>query len=154
MPANVRVRWWCGPPGGGGGPSLGNHPPGGGGGPSSLGWGTTKGGEGRKKISITVPSGLGCRRKRTSQWSGRSATASGVAQHRAVTRSRSKTYYWQSGPLSETKAAPKRSQFFLIAHWVIHLELSVHIVHHIGSPSGLPHFLSVYSFSTHDHVSV
>ena len=29
-----------------GGPSLGDHPPGGGGGPSSLGWGTTRGGEG------------------------------------------------------------------------------------------------------------
>ena len=44
VPANVHVRWWCGPPGGGGGPSLGNRPPGGGGGPSSLGWGTTRGG--------------------------------------------------------------------------------------------------------------
>ena len=43
VPANVRVRWGCGPPGGGGGPSLGDHPPGGGGGPSSLGWGTTRG---------------------------------------------------------------------------------------------------------------
>ena len=46
VPANVRVRWWCGPPGGVGGPSLGNRPPGGGGGPSSLGWGTTRGGGG------------------------------------------------------------------------------------------------------------
>ena len=42
--SNVRVQWWCGAPGGAGGPSLGDHPPGGGGGPSSLGWGTTRGG--------------------------------------------------------------------------------------------------------------
>ena len=42
----MRVRWWCRPPGGGGGPSLGDRPPGGGGGPYSLGWGTTRGGGG------------------------------------------------------------------------------------------------------------
>ena len=34
------------PPGGDGGPSLGNRPPGGGGGPCSLGWGRTRGGGG------------------------------------------------------------------------------------------------------------
>ena len=39
-----RLLW---SPKGGGGPSLGDHPPRGGGGPSSLGWGTTRGGEGR-----------------------------------------------------------------------------------------------------------
>ena len=44
VPHNVRVRRDCGPPGGGGGPSLGDRPPGGGGGPSSLGWGRTRGG--------------------------------------------------------------------------------------------------------------
>ena len=31
VPANVRVRWGCGPLGGVGGPLLGDHPPGGGG---------------------------------------------------------------------------------------------------------------------------
>ena len=55
VPANVHVRWWCGPPGGGGGPSLGNRPPGGGGGPSSLGWGTTRGGEGTKDAELCSP---------------------------------------------------------------------------------------------------
>ena len=54
--SNVRVRWWCGPPGGAGGPSLGNRPLGGGGGPSSLGWGTTRGGGGLIKLDVT-PSG-------------------------------------------------------------------------------------------------
>ena len=46
LPLRPALPWGCGPPGGGGGPSLGDHPPGGGGGPSSLGWGTTRGGEG------------------------------------------------------------------------------------------------------------
>ena len=46
VPHSVRVRRYYGPPGGGGGPSLGDRPPGGGGGPSSLGWGRTRGGEG------------------------------------------------------------------------------------------------------------
>ena len=46
VPHSVRVRWYYGPPGGGGGPSLGDRPPGGGGGPSSLGWGRTRGGGG------------------------------------------------------------------------------------------------------------
>ena len=45
-------------PMGGGGPSLGDHPPGGGGGPSSLGWGTTRGGEG-------IPSRLGRQLRRS-----------------------------------------------------------------------------------------
>ena len=44
VPHNVRVRRYHGPPGGGGGPSLGDRPPWGGGGPSSLGWGRTRGG--------------------------------------------------------------------------------------------------------------
>ena len=42
--------WGVVPQGGGGGPSLGDHPPGGGGGPSSLGWGTTRGGEGTTQV--------------------------------------------------------------------------------------------------------
>ena len=44
VPHSVRVRRYYGPPGGGGGPSLGDRPPGGDGGPSSLGWGRTRGG--------------------------------------------------------------------------------------------------------------
>ena len=44
VPHSVRVWRYYGPPGGCGGPSLGDRPPGGGRGLSDLGWGRTRGG--------------------------------------------------------------------------------------------------------------
>ena len=60
LPLCPALLWGCGPPGGGGGPSLGDHPLGGGGGPSSLGWGTTRGGGGYTKCrGVKMPQLLG-----------------------------------------------------------------------------------------------
>ena len=63
LPLRPALPWGCGPLVGGGGPSLGDHPPGGGGGPSSLGWGTTRGGEGKGKLSkaqALIEASAGC----------------------------------------------------------------------------------------------
>ena len=62
VPHSVHVRRYYGPPGGCGGPSLGDRPLGGGGGLSSLGWGRTRGGEGGS-VGASGAGGVGTARR-------------------------------------------------------------------------------------------